>query len=125
MQRDSSICTTPVFSSLEIAEAAHARRQAGRSHCRQAKGKKPPAAWPVSPSQTTLLRNSPGPSPCSCLHAASQLLQPMQRSRSTVIAKRSIFFLSQFHGLINILINFHDTIKALGVNLGLDKLPNK
>jgi len=40
---------------------------------------------------TTLLRYSPGPRRCSCLHAASQLLQPVQRSRSISSASRPLF----------------------------------
>ncbi len=95
-----------------MADAAHARRQAGRSHCWQAIGKNPPALCPASPSQTTLLRNSPGPSPCSCLQAASQLLHPIQRSRSMFIAKRPLFVSSII--IIRVKILTHYSHPCLG-----------
>ena len=75
---------------------AHRRRHAGRSRCWQVTVRKSSAASFSSPSQTTRLRNSPGPRPCSCLQAASQLLQPIQRSRSNIRESRLMFSPSPF-----------------------------
>ena len=89
--------TIPVVGSLVIALGftGHARMQAGLSHCWHDKARKSKGAdrsescCCSSPANhTTLLRRSPGPRPFSVLHAASQLLHPVQRSRSIIKASR-------------------------------------
>ena len=89
--------TIPVFGSLEIALGftGHARMQAGLSHCWHDKARKSKGVvrsvfcFCSSPANhTTRLRRSPGPRPFSVLHATSQLLHPVHRSRSIIKANR-------------------------------------
>ena len=74
--------------SIALGELGQARRHAGRSQCWQARAKKSKVPRLGLSNQSTRLRYSPGPKPCSCLQATSQLLQPVQRSRSIIKAKR-------------------------------------